>query len=145
VKRVLLAEPSSAFSESIAREYAEHAQVVGCRDFRGARARLLEAAPDVLVTNLRLADYNGLHLVLLMKATDARATCIVHTDRPDLLLVREAQSSGAFFERTERLPAALRSYLRASLPVRDRRNPETCDRRLAFRGGRRAADQAIVL
>src|ERR1700720_2366972 len=37
--------------------------VVACTDFVTARKRLLEDPPDLLVTNLRLEAYNGLHLV----------------------------------------------------------------------------------
>jgi DNA-binding NtrC family response regulator len=145
VKQLLLAEPNASYRRCIERDYGERAHIIECRDFQTARARLLERAPDLLVTNLRLVDYNGLHLVLLAKAIDAATVCIVHTDRPDLVLVREAQASGAFFERTERLASALGSYLTALLPDRDRRAPERYDRRVAFRGGRRAADQPAVL
>ena len=36
-----------------------------CRDFSTARERLLNQPPDLLVTNVRLHEYNGLHLVHL--------------------------------------------------------------------------------
>jgi hypothetical protein len=145
VKQLLLAEPNAATAHVIAGEYADRAHVIACRDFQSARASLLARAPDVLVTNLRLVDYNGLHLVLLARAMHNATICIVHTDRPDTVLVREAQASGAFFERTERLPLALGGYLISWLPDRDRRTPDRVERRLAFRGGRRAADQSMVL
>ena len=87
-------------------------------------------------------EYNGLHLVLL--ATSEGVTrSLVHTDRPDPYLVREAQAIGAFFERTERLLHAVVGYLHFDLPQRDRRNSDRYDRRTAFRGGRRAADIAL--
>jgi len=145
VKQLLFVDPSAAVSGGIERDYGQRVHVVGCRGFVEARARLLDGAPDILVTNLRLADYNGLHLVLLVKAAHRRTVCIVHTDRPDLLLIREAQANGAFYERTDRLAHALSGYIDATLPIKDRRNPERFDRRLEFRGGRRAADLPIVV
>ena len=58
---------------------------------------------------------------------------------------REAQAAGAFFERTERLGHAIAGYLRAPLPLADRRNVALYDRRGMFRGGRRAADHAAMV
>lgn len=143
--KLLLAEPDAAFSRSLVLACGDLAQTTACRDFPCARAALVNAPPDVLVTNLRLADYNGLHLVLLAKAANRSARCVVHSDRPDPYLVREAQAAGAFFERTERLTHALAGYLRGALPAADRRNSERYDRRAVFRGGRRAADQPVLV
>jgi DNA-binding NtrC family response regulator len=144
VVRLLLAEPDAALSRSLANACGDLAQTTTCRDFPCARALLLSCPPDVLVTNLRLADYNGLHLVLLAKAARPSTRCVVHSDRPDMYLVREAQTAGAFFERTERLGHVIASYLRAPLPAADRRNVARYDRRVTFRGGRRAADHAVL-
>jgi DNA-binding NarL/FixJ family response regulator len=141
--RLLLAEPDPALSRSILAACGDMVHATACRDFACARAHLVADAPRVLVTNLRLADYNGLHLIMLAKA-DRRATrCIVYTDRPDRYLIREAQAHGAFFESTDRLPHAIAAYVRAVLPRRDRRDIERYDRRVIFRGGRRAADQRV--
>lgn len=143
--RLLLAEPDAALSRSLVAACGDLAQATACRDFQSARAHLMNAPPDFLITNLRLADYNGLHLVLLASAANRATRCIVHTDRPDLYLVREAQRSGAFFERAERLAHAIGSYLRAQLPPSDRRTVERYDRRAEFRGGRRSADQPVLV
>jgi two-component system nitrogen regulation response regulator GlnG len=137
---VLVVEPDAAISRAIQRSCADIAQVTACPHFEGARSRILEAPPDVLVTNLRLEEYNGLHLVLLLVNADAPTRCLVHTDRPDLYLAREIQSLGGFFEHTDRLQHSLPSYLRATLPSNDRRNPERGDRRILSRGGRRSSD-----
>jgi response regulator of citrate/malate metabolism len=145
VVRLLLAEPDTALSRALANACGDLAQTSTCRDFPSARALLVSCPPDVLVTNLRLADYNGLHLVMLAKAARPSTRCVVHSDRPDMYLVREAQAAGAFFERTERLGHAIAGYLRAPLPLADRRNVAFCDRRGAFRGGRRAADHAVMV
>lgn len=138
--RVLVAEPDPAIIQTIQRVCAEVAQVTACPHFEGARSHLIATPPDVLVTNLRLDEYNGLHLVLLLANAGAPTRCLVHTDKPDLYLAREIQSAGAFFEHTNRLPQTLLSYIRARLPSSDRRDPGRYDRRSLSRGGRRAAD-----
>lgn len=114
------------------------AKVEPCAEFRAARARLLRKPPDILVTNLRLQDYNGLHLVLLAARLGTR--CIVYAADDDLVLARETQALGAFYERLARLPSALRAYVSAALPQRDRRDVTVLDRRSSFRGGRRSTD-----
>jgi hypothetical protein len=145
VMRLLLAEPDADLIQSLAVAAGDLASTTACRDFGCARAQLVAAPPEVLVTNLRLADYNGLHLVLLAHAAHRHTRCVVHSNRPDLYLVREAQAAGAFFERTERLVHAISGYLRGPLPTVDRRHADRYDRRRAFRGGRRAADQPVLV
>ncbi len=141
--RLLIAEPDGAIRRMIQKACARSVRTLECADFQAARTQLTTTRPDALVTNLRLHDYNGLHLVLLARASNHWARCVVHTNRPDSYLIREAQAIGAFFERTDRLPQAISGYLLSNLPARDRRDPERCDRRTAFRGGRRAIDQPV--
>ncbi|HEY7290947.1 MAG TPA: hypothetical protein VH583_14005 [Vicinamibacterales bacterium] len=143
--RLLLVEPEATTCRDIQHACADLARVVVARSFHDARAHLGDWRPDALVTNMRLGDYNGLHLVLLARCADQRMRCVVYSDRPDTYLVREAQSVGAFFERTERLIHALPAYCRAALPPKDRRAPDGRDRRAVFRGGRRSADQPVVV
>jgi hypothetical protein len=114
------------------------ADVEVCTDFRNARARLLHKPPDLLITNLRLGAYNGLHLVHLAAAT--RTRCIVFSTHDDLGLAREVQAAGAFFELPVRLPQVLESYVNATLPHHDRRNI-TMLGQLPCRGGRRCTDR----
>jgi len=141
--RLLIAEPDRDISRAIHKACGLAIRVTECADFQSARAQLERSRPDAIVTNLRLRDYNGLHLVLLAKASNRRARCIVHTNRPDMYLIREAQGIGAFFERTNRVPLAINGYLLADLPDRDRRDPDRSDRRKTYRGGRRAIDQPV--
>ena len=67
-------------------------------DFLAARKRLLENAPRLLVTNLRLGEYNGLHLVHLAASLGLQTQCVVYSDHQDALLIREARSTGAVYE-----------------------------------------------
>jgi len=139
---LLVVEPDTVLGQRVLAKCEGIARATLCRDFLSARAQLLALTPDLLVTNLRLEEYNGLHLVLLASA-ETPTRSLVHTDRPDPYLVREAQAIGAFFERTERLLHAVVGYLHLNLPQRDRRNMDRYDRRTAFRGGRRTADIAL--
>jgi DNA-binding NtrC family response regulator len=143
--QLLLAEPDPALSREILASCGDLIEITACRDFPAARAQLVRAPPRILVTNLRLADYNGLHLVFLGRAARPSMRCIVHTDRPDVYLLQEAQAHGAFVEWSDRLPRALAAYVRGALPFRDRRTVERFDRRTVSRGGRRSADHRLAL
>ena len=143
--QLLLAEPDPALSREILAACGDLVQTASCRDFPSARAQLVKDPPRVLITNLRLADYNGLHLVFLGRAARPSMRCVVHTDRPDLYLLKEAQAHGAFFEWTNRLPRTISGYVRGALPFRDRRTVERYDRRTLSRGGRRSADLRAML
>lgn len=114
------------------------AEVETCSEFRVARARIVARPPDLLVTNLRLERFNGLHLIYLTTGTPTRS--IVYATHHDMVLAREVLAAGAFYERADRLPRVLASYLQTMLPPRDRRSLSVFDRRSAARGGRRCID-----
>jgi|SRR5947207_5306896 len=139
VKDILLVDPDVDYLRSTQNALRFMADVEVSSKFAAARARLLSPRPpDLLVTNLRLQAYNGLHLVHM---TDARTRCVVYSNYDDLVLAREVQAAGAFYERSTELPRTLAAYVRASLPPRDRRNLTALDRRLSPRGGRRCTDR----
>ena len=96
--------------------------------------------PDVLVTNLRLEEYNGLHLVVLAAESGAATRCVVHTDRPDFYLAREAQSARRVL-RADTAIAVQPAFIHPGCPAAERSpDPLRYDRRTALRGGRRSAD-----
>jgi hypothetical protein len=111
--------------------------------FEAARPRLGESTFDYMFTNLRLGEFNGLHLVHLAAALGAPPRCIVYTDNMDLVLGREVQRSGAFYETAACLPVTFKAYLQGRLPAADRRDPTCVDRRGELRGGRRCWDQHL--
>ena len=138
---VLIVEPDARVGRKLRAPCAETGiPTVLCADFEGARVELEQHPPHLLVTNLRLEAYNGLHLVLLSQMNAFGPRCVVHTDRPDYLLINEALTMGAFFERTQRLIYSIVGYVWGPLPAEERRHPERVDRRTSFRGGRRASD-----
>jgi hypothetical protein len=109
--------------------------------FPVAREHLLSNPHDWVVTNIRLAAHNGLHLMHLAAAARLPARFVVYADRQDLLLAREAQRAGAFYEARHQVHRAFAAYLRATLPPHDRRGAQKRDRRrFMFRGGCRCTD-----
>ncbi len=142
--RVLIVEPDVATRARLQQAATAIADVYHHPEFLGARKRLFETSFDVLVTNLRLGPYTGLHLVYLVAAYDLSTRCVVYTDQHDLGLARDVQDAGAFYETLASLPVTLTAYLRSALPARDRRDPAVPDRRATVRGGRRCWDQHIA-
>ena len=138
---VLLVEPNSGIWSALRRRLEAVATVITCATFGQARrALLVEPYQEVLMTNLRLREYNGLHLVLLAAATK-QTRSVVYDTAGDLGLAREAQRLGAFYEYGTRIADALPAYACATLPAWDRRDATLRDRRSLSRGGRRASDR----
>jgi len=141
-KRILLVEPDAAKRETLSALVVGIADVDAHASFLSARVNLSLAPPDLLVTQLRLGPYNGLHLVHLSRSRMIRS--VVYADSTDLVLVREVQSAGAFYETAQHLPVVLRHYVEQTLPAADRRSLEHPDRRSTLRGGRRVTDVAVM-
>lgn len=137
---VLLVEPERGALAALRQAWSSIATVEGCADYETARRSLLEHAPDLLVTNLCLGVFSGLQLVNLAAATAPSTRSVAYLNEHDPALARETQLAGAFYERRFRLPFILRAYAFQPLPPRDRRDPSVIDRRLSFRGGRRAPE-----
>ena len=142
--RILLVEPAAAARAILHTAASTFAYVESHAQFETARARVLLALFDFLVTNVRLGDYNGLHLVYLRSPARGVPCAIVYSDERDPGLAREAQRAGAFYEVVTCLPVTLRAYVTGVLPVRDRRGLAIPDRRGLFRGGRRSWDRHLV-
>ena len=141
--RVLLVEPNPAITEHLLGAARSIATVEHQVNFEAARPRLGESPFDYMFTNLRLGEFNGLHLVHLAAALDPPPRCIVYTDSMDLVLGREVQRSGAFYETAASLPVTFSAYLKGRLPAADRRDPTCLDRRGEIRGGRRCWDNHV--
>lgn len=137
-KEILVVDPNMSYLHDAQRVLRLLGDVEVCADFTAARSRLIARPPDLLVTNLRLQEYNGLHLVHLAKP---QTRCIVYSTHDDPVLAREVQAAGAFYERPMRLARALSGYVQGVLPPQDRRNASLVDRRRFPRGGRRSADR----
>ena len=69
--------------------------VISAGDFAAAKSLLLSHPPDVLITEIRLGEYNGLHLVLRGKSARPEMAALVYFEAPDVVLAREADGLGA--------------------------------------------------
>src|SRR5690242_1726001 len=98
--RVLLVEPDDVFRAIVRAAVHSLAEVESHATFEAARDRLDVARFDLLVTNIRLGPYNGLHLVYLIENQRGtpRPRSIAYSDEGDLGLARETQLAGAFYE-----------------------------------------------
>jgi DNA-binding NtrC family response regulator len=143
-QRVLLVEPDGGVRGRLRETVREVAHTDGDSDFRSARTHLFSRRYDWLVTNIRLDAYNGLHLIHLAETAHLPMHFLVYADRRDLVLAREAQEAGAFYESRDHVQRALAGYLRGTLPARDRRNPAVMTRHSVFRGGRRSTDSLLA-
>jgi DNA-binding NtrC family response regulator len=139
--RVLLVDPDSAVRQRLRSAAGRFRHIDDDSAFPVARAHLFSSPYDWVVTNIRLASYNGLHLVHLAAAAGLPARFVVYSDARDIALAREAQRAGAFYESRDRVHRALAVFLQGTLPPQDRRDAEVRDRRrFMFRGGCRCTD-----
>ena len=141
---VLVVDPDPVFVSQLAPIITSSGyRCIPITEFVAARLELYTRRPDVLLTNLRLGAFNGIHLAYLAKINRPETRVMVY-GKNDHLLASEIQKAGAFYERVEFVPYALTSFLIGNLPERDRRDVIVSDRRLIFRGGRRLTDLTIL-
>lgn len=142
--RILVVEPDAVVREALAHTARSIAFVDAVGTFDDAVQCIRSASYELLVTNVRLNAYNGLHLVYLLQESGAVTRAIAYGDETDIGLATDAQRAGAFFERASHLAVTLAHYIAAALPPADRRSPAQFDRRLYPRGGRRAWDAHLL-
>jgi hypothetical protein len=142
VRDVLIVEPDAEKLTRLHRTIDDSTSVVACRSFKEGRSALRTYAPMLLVTNLRLDGYNGLHLVLLTLPFSTRSVVYV-ANAADRGIAADIRRFGAFYETETNLLRSLHAYVRGCLPDYDRRDQPGSDRRVFPRGGRRAADTDV--
>jgi DNA-binding NtrC family response regulator len=72
-------------------------RVASASNFEEAKQLLASEAPDLLITDLRLGSYNGLHLVLRSRTDHPDMAALVTSHFPDPVLEAEAQREQARF------------------------------------------------
>ncbi len=96
--QVLLVEDDESVMRLLERWFSQAGyDVVSCPRFLDARHFLAAHTPDVLVTDVRLGEYNGLHLVMLAKGSKPESVAIVVSGFDDSVMRDEAQRAGAVF------------------------------------------------
>lgn len=97
-------------------------QVVTASSFETARQRIVSSRPAVLVTPLKLGEYNGLHLVLRARTANPRLAALVTIDDRDASFKKDVQQMGATFVAN---PITPRELLAAVLRTLFRTDPTT--------------------
>jgi hypothetical protein len=138
IRHVLFVEPATDEHRQLRGGLDERVAVTAVSDFPSARVALRQQPPDLLVANLRLGAYNGIHLAL--EADRLRTRCVVYAAQHDRVLAGHVTASGAFYVRQGHLPFVLPAFVGSPLPASDRRDPAVTDRRHTFRTGRRSTD-----
>ena len=72
-------------------------EVAAYANFEAAKAAIAQATPDVLIVDIRLAGFNGLQLIAMVKDQHPDVRAIAITGFDDLDLRREAADMGASF------------------------------------------------
>ncbi len=142
--RLLIVEPDPERGAAL-RQAAGLVEADVCLSFQAARSCVESNAYSLLVTNVRLKAYNGVHLAYLAKRAQGGTHVVVYDERTDLVLAREIQDAGAFYDLAQRLLVTLPAYVDAPLPEADRRHPGSYDRRSSRRGGRRRWDSHSLM
>ena len=112
--RVIVVTPSSDVAGTVTdalRETDYH--VVALSDFATARAALERQPPDLLISELKLGAYNGLHLVIVAHGRRAPTRAII-IGPPDPVMEREARRQHAVYLTT---PANDEMVLKAATQV----------------------------
>lgn len=109
--------------------------------FADAKSRLSDRPPDLLITELRLGEYNGLELVLRGKSRRPDMAALVVTRVHDIVLQQDAEQMGATFvmkpvDEPELRAATFRTLFRraeSTKPIRAPFERRSRDRRGAVR------------
>lgn len=119
-QQLLIVEPDGLIAERLAEAVKAYARVDTASDFATARTLLATRSYDWLVSNVRLGEYNGLHLVHLNSTNLAARNTLIYDDHADPWLAGEARRIGAFYERGEHIVEAMPCYLRDEAADDDR-------------------------
>jgi len=96
--RVILAEDDrSALAGLTQWLESEGFSVSSCASFPEARAALTARSLAALLTDVRLGEYNGLHLVQLARSLHPNARLVVFSGFADEVLESEAKGAGAMW------------------------------------------------
>jgi DNA-binding NtrC family response regulator len=110
---VLLVEDDDSLRAAWVRALESYGQsVVAAARFEEAKRYLAQNTPDAVITDVRLGAYNGLQLVLHVKATQPDVPVIVVSGFDDQVLRAEAERAGAVFLVKPIQPSQLLDLLR---------------------------------
>jgi two-component system response regulator YesN len=98
MKRVILVEDDRSVSAALTQILLAHGiDVVTLTSFEEARHYLERNTPDVLITDIRLGEFNGLQLAIIVKTRHPTCDVMVISGYDDAVLREEARRVGAIF------------------------------------------------
>lgn len=132
---VLVVEPDPAVLEAKLEALASAGcETTGVSTFEAAKEKLAGAAPDVLVTNIRLGAYNGLHLVVRSSVDHPDMGAVVLDSVHDKVLEAEAKRQGATYLAEPIQARDLAAAVAAAQPVSKRATVRRWPRKQVARG-----------
>ena len=118
---VLVVDDSSDRSEIVGSLRAGGYKVTSAGTFEQATNIIASTPPDVLVTELRLGAFNGLHLIVRSRALRPSTVAIVYTAFPDPVLEAESRRLNTDYLRRPVDPSALLAVIAKRLGRRPER------------------------
>lgn len=98
MRKALVADDDPAILRLVSRWIAEAGyEVRSCSNFEAARRALDDWRPDILVSDVRLGDFNGLQLVIHAKADNPSLAAVVVTGYDDPVLRKDSLAAGAAY------------------------------------------------
>lgn len=92
---VLIVHDDRAVLARLSVKFQGRADVSTAASFEDAKAILTTTPPNVLITGLRLGQYNGLHLIIRSRIDRPTTAGFVILEKPDAALEQEVASHGA--------------------------------------------------
>jgi CheY-like chemotaxis protein len=95
--RVLLVDDDPVWLDAAVRLFTKAGYAArGATSFTQAQSELDSFRPDLLITDIRLREYNGLYLLVRSKPRYPDLACLIVSGYDDPVLERDARQQGAF-------------------------------------------------
>ena len=111
VPRVLIVDSDPARQRQLAEAIGTAGIVETVADFQTARGRLVSYSPDFLIANLRLGEYNGLHLVYSAASARIPVRSFIFTEKDEPGFAADVEASGATYQSFRSLRTTIAAHL----------------------------------
>ncbi|MGH9314813.1 MAG: response regulator [Vicinamibacterales bacterium] len=96
-ERVLIVDDDADWLSAAVESFSSAGYVArGASTFPIARQLLESFGPDLLITDIRLGEYNGLYLLVRAPTTRPKPACLIISGFEDPVLMRDARLHGAY-------------------------------------------------
>jgi FixJ family two-component response regulator len=96
-ERVLIVDDDAEWLSAAVESFSRAGYIAeGAATFPAARQLLESFGPDLLVTDIRLNEYNGLYLLVRAPGNHPKPACLVVSGFEDPVLIRDARLHGAY-------------------------------------------------